>query len=57
MSINFKNLLFEQIIMQAKHEIDQKYKAITLVGKIEGWRFLDLYSYYLMKLFKFSSTF
>jgi hypothetical protein len=57
MNINFKKLLLEQIMMQVKHEIDQKYKATTCVDKIEGWCLLDLYSYYLMELSKISSTF
>jgi hypothetical protein len=57
MNINSKKLLLEQIVMQAKHEIDQKYKATTCVDKIEGWCFLDLYSYHLIELSKISSTF
>lgn len=50
-------LLFEQSMMEAKHEMHSGIKVATCVDKIEMCCLSNFYLYYLMEFSKNSSTF
>jgi hypothetical protein len=50
-------LLFEQSMMEVKHEMHSGIKVATCIDKIEMRCLSNFYLYYLMKLSKNSSAF